>query len=360
MIRNTLGKPKTLVVTSRVPLIDQWKKEFEYTDGIDYMCIQSAYKLQGEYELVIIDEVHRALSPNYRAIFTGVKCDYLLGLTATKPQGEESLAFLNSVAPIVYEKVLSEIVEGEVLPEFKIMNVEVPLIGKEAAKYKLFDGQFTQGLVELSRARASNALLSYKYSNAFDMARELRLLPKDSAIRKSARKFWSGMSMRKNVVYNNSEKIHVAVDLILRYPNRRWICFTKSIAFAEELAKELGAETTFARTYHSKMTTAERAHTLKSYRMGRFNVLIAVDALNEGLSIDDVDTAICLSGVSTHLTNTQQLGRILRAKEGKKPIFINLYSRGTVERTWVEAKTVKAGLGQYTKWYDTQSPINLD
>ena len=138
---------------------------------------------------MIVDEIHRSLSDKYRSLYENVKYDHILGLTATKPQSEEAVKLLDEVCPIVYEKVLSDMVEGGVLPEFKIMNLEVPITGKEAAKYKLFDGQFTQGLIELSRARAKSSLFSYKYSNAFDMAKELRLLPKDSPIRKSAKKF---------------------------------------------------------------------------------------------------------------------------------------------------------------------------
>ncbi len=164
------------------------------------------------------------------------------------------------------------------------------------------------------------------------------------------------MSMRKNVVYNNSEKLRAAVELIQKYPNRKWLCFTKNIEFATELQRMMPA----SRTYHSKMSKADRDLVLSNFRGGKFNVLIAVDALNEGLSIDEVDTALCLSGVSKQLTNVQQLGRILRAKAGKKPIFINFYSRNTVEKTWVEAKTVKAGLGQYTSWLNSVSQVSLD
>jgi len=103
--------------------------------------------------------------------------------------------------------------------------------------------------------------------------------------------------------------------------------------------------------YHSKMKTQERSDILERFKENEFNILIAVDALNEGVNVVDVDAAICLSGVSTELTNTQQIGRLLRQKEGKKrPIFINLYSRNTVEKGWVDKKTVGAGLGKYVKW----------
>lgn len=103
--------------------------------------------------------------------------------------------------------------------------------------------------------------------------------------------------------------------------------------------------------YHSKMKAQERTDVLSRFKENEFNILIAVDALNEGVDIVDADAAICLSGVSTELTNTQQQGRIIRPKEGKKrPIFINLYSRNTVEKGWVDKKTVGTGLGKYVKW----------
>lgn len=102
--------------------------------------------------------------------------------------------------------------------------------------------------------------------------------------------------------------------------------------------------------YHSKMKTQTRELVLSRFKGNEFNILIAVDALNEGIDVVDVDAAICLSGVSTELTNTQQIGRLLRQKEGKKrPIFINLYSRNSVEKGWVEKKTVGAGLGKYVR-----------
>lgn len=66
---------------------------------------------------------------------------------------------------------------------------------------------------------------------------------------------------------------------------------------------------------------------------------MCVDALNEGIDVPQIDGAICLSGVSTELVATQQIGRICRYVEGKKALFINLYTEGTVETSWVSNKT---------------------
>jgi DNA excision repair protein ERCC-3 len=155
------------------------------------------------------------------------------------------------------------------------------------------------------------------------------------------------MQLRKMVVYNNTAKIHKAKEIIDYFGAERvWLLLTKSIKFAEALQKEVGGE-----LYHSKLKSKDREAVLESFKQGDFKILIAVDALNEGTNLPDVDGAICLSGVSTELTNTQQLGRVLRYKEGKnKPLFINLYTKDTIEKNWVESKTIGAGLKSVTKW----------
>lgn len=358
MAMRSLGKPKTLVVTSRVPLIKQWAEEMGWAENVEYMCIQSAYKHNGEYDLVIVDEIHRSLSATYRQIFVNVKCEYILGLTATVPHEPQAKEYLNEVCPIIYEKHLDEIVTEGILPQFRIHNVGVPLVGKEKAKYKLFSTQFEIATIELSKHRLKDPSLSDRYKNVFDLARDFKDSNIKSNLRDAAKRFWSGMSMRKLVVYNNSEKFKVALSIIDLFPNKRWLLFTKSIDAAEELAKLIGHD---AKVYHSKMKKHHRDYVLEEYRKGTFNKLVAVDALNEGLSVDDVDAAICLSGVSTILTNTQQLGRLLRYKDGKYPLFFNLFSIDTVEKNWVEAKTIKAGLAKYTtQWNTFQDLKGLD
>lgn len=207
---------------------------------------------------------------------------------------------------MVYEKHLSEVVDAGILPQFEIYNISVPFDSKSKAKYRIFTSQFEQAAIELTKIRSKNPDLAKKFGNPFDMASHFRNATSDSNLRKAARRFWSGMSMRKTVVYTNPNKLSVALELIKKYPGKKWILFSKSIAMAEELTSLLGDR---ARTYHSRMTPNERRDVLVGFSNFEFDVLSAVDGLNEGLSVDDVDAAICVSGVSTILTNTQQLGQ---------------------------------------------------
>lgn len=87
------------------------------------------------------------------------------------------------------------------------------------------------------------------------------------------------------------------------------------------------------------MKNNERKDIITKFADNTITILVAVDALNAGLNIPDADAAICASGVSTELINTQQQGRIRRKGENKIALFINLYCKDTVEKGWVTTKT---------------------
>lgn len=354
MARRSLDYARTLVITSRVPLIKQWKDEFGNAGrGVDYLCIQSAYKKKGHYDLVIVDEIHRSLSDKYSAVFENISYKYILGLTATVPEKDDALRLLDKYCPVVYRKEVHEAVAAGVLPEFEIINVAVGMDRKDKAKYGIFTTQFEQAAVELNRMRMRNEELRRKYASAFDMASSLKFATNDSPARRAARKFWSGMTMRKQVVYANPKKLEAVKLIIEKFPGKTWILFSKSISMAEEFEKMFEGR---CKTYHSKMKTADREAVLEEFSNGKITILSAVDGLNEGLSVDGIDAGICVSGVSTILTNVQQLGRLLRTKEGKaKPIFFNLYTENTVEKTWVESKTINSKLSAFAKWHHITS-----
>lgn len=89
------------------------------------------------------------------------------------------------------------------------------------------------------------------------------------------------------------------------------------------------------------MKDKEREQVLEDFRSNKYRYLICVDALTAGLNVPDTDSAICVAGTSVELTQVQALGRITRKTENKHAIFINLYSKNTVEETWVRKKTEK-------------------
>jgi superfamily II DNA or RNA helicase len=100
------------------------------------------------------------------------------------------------------------------------------------------------------------------------------------------------------------------------------------------------------------MTRKEREQTLEAFEKAQ--LLISVDALTEGLNVPDADGAICVSGVSTELTQIQSLGRIIRVKEGKQALFINLYVPDTQEEVWIKNKTKNL---KNVQWHRGTAPL---
>lgn len=334
-----------MVVVPSTALVDQWKQEFEkweYSlEGIDILCLQSAYKMQEHRDLLIIDEIHTALSPQYRNVFFNIKHNQIMGLTATKPHNDNYYKYLELFCPVVFTKTISDALDMGAISNYITYNLEIGLTRKDRAKYRTFDTMLKRAQMELSLMKKGN--IEFKEMAIFDMAKKFSTYKNPPIQLKElvyySKQFWNAMSMRKWVCYGAESKIPATIKIIKKFTNRKWIIFNKSIKFAEELAKSMQKEGFKCGIYHSKLKKNQRESILKDFDNNKFQYLIAVDALNAGLNIPDIDSAICVSGVSTELTNVQQLGRIVRAKEGKQAVFVNLYCKDTIEETWVRNKT---------------------
>lgn len=334
-----------LIVVPTTVLIEQWKNEIAKfygeeilsTKTINIVCVQTAYKNEQYADLLIVDEVHTALSPAYSKLFTNIKYKQILGLTATIPARDEQLKILNEYAKVVFTKTLHEVSSENVVSDYYICNLEIPLNRKDLGRYKIFDNQFKRAQMELGILKYREP--EYKHLTVFDLARQFSTSKLKEPVVKYAKQYWSAMSMRKWVCYEAESKIPVVLNILRKFKGRKWIIFNKSIKFAENLSEVLATCNFKSRVYHSKMKEAERAKVISDFEENKFDILIAVDALNAGLNIPEVDSAISVSGVSTELTNVQQLGRIIRKVDDKVALFINLYARGTVEENWVKTKT---------------------
>lgn len=108
----------------------------------------------------------------------------------------------------------------DVLPDFSIINYEVPFDKKQKYKYDLFDRQFRDALITLMQMRGKDASLQ-NYKSAFEIAKNMKDLPKDSPLRRYSRQFWSAMTMRKHAVYNNEAKLKIAVDIVNQNKDRK-------------------------------------------------------------------------------------------------------------------------------------------
>ena len=118
------NKKAALILVPTVQLQEQFREEFSKwnlancLDRVEILCYQSAYKLIGNhYDIVVCDEIHLGLSPEYCKFFKNNIYDSLLCMTATLPEEEEYKNLLMKIAPVIYKISLDECVSlGIVAP----------------------------------------------------------------------------------------------------------------------------------------------------------------------------------------------------------------------------------------------------
>ncbi len=124
-----------------------------------------------------------------------------------------------------------------------------------------------------------------------------------------------------------TQRDEAVVDALLTawhtVPNPRGIVFCQTIPHAERMQQLLRRIPDWrnASAVHNDMPKRERQQRLLDFRAGRVPLLTAVDILNEGVDIPDVNI-LCFARV-THSRRVfvQQLGRGLRLREGKDKVL---------------------------------------
>ena len=199
--------------------ITKWAGE-DLLKSVRIECVQTLYtEAPTFYDIVVIDEVHTTLSPEYSKIHTSILSDNKLGLTATLPNQDAYKTFLNEVCPVVFTYPLDEGVKDEILSDYKVYNIPVKFSGMESAKYRTFDENFKDAQQELLKLKKLRKL----EGNAFDIAGKFKDDPHEANVllAKHSKAFWQSMTMRKWVCYDADQKIWAAFKLIQKFPDRK-------------------------------------------------------------------------------------------------------------------------------------------
>jgi superfamily II DNA or RNA helicase/diadenosine tetraphosphate (Ap4A) HIT family hydrolase/HKD family nuclease len=102
----------------------------------------------------------------------------------------------------------------------------------------------------------------------------------------------------------------------------RTLGFCCSIVHADFMAAFFQGRGIKAVAVHSAETSAPRATSLQQLADGEVAVVFAVDILNEGVDIPDVDTVLMLRPTESRIVFLQQLGRGLRRAPGKEHLTV--------------------------------------
>lgn len=125
------------------------------------------------------------------------------------------------------------------------------------------------------------------------------------------------------LVQRDEAVIDALVDAWQSTPSPRGIVFCQTIPHCEHMQELLRRHPAWrnAAALHTGLPKRERQQRLLDFRAGRISILTAVDILNEGVDIPDVNILAFARVTHSRRIFVQQLGRGLRLREGKARVL---------------------------------------
>ncbi len=221
------------------------------------------------YDVVVVDEFHRAAAATYERLLDHLKPRVLLGLTATpeRTDGQSVLGWFDN--RIAVELRLWDALERGLLCPFQYFGIS--------------DG------VDLSRVQWA----------------------KGGYVQAEIEKVYTGDQKRVDLV------VAALTDKLVAPRAMRALGFCVSVAHAEFMAREFSRREIPSVAVSADSSSGEREGALRQLRNKTVNVVFCVDLFNEGVDVPEVDTVLFLRPTESALVFLQQLGRGLRRMDDK-------------------------------------------
>lgn len=247
-------------------------------EGINFGLYQTLIQYLGgldrdAFDLIIVDEAHHALCNGFLTCLNRLKPKFMLGMTATPWRGDGA-SFASLFGSPVKEVSL---VDG----------MKMGFLAK--VDYRLMCDNIDWDEV---RKQSKNKL------TIRDLNKHLFLPQRDSAV----------ISSLKKIERESCEPLKIAV-------------FSPSIAHAESFANALCMSGIQAHCV-SVSDKAERRASLLAFTTGKIQAITAVDLLNEGIDVPDINILVFLRATHSRRIFVQQLGRGLRVSKTKKSVIV--------------------------------------
>lgn len=246
-------------------------------EGISFGLYQSLTGYLGglnedQFDAIIVDEAHHALANGFRLCLDRFQPKFLVGMTATPWRGDG--------------KELTDVF-GEVLERVSLVD------GMAMGYLAKVDYRFFCDNVDWNQV----ASLSKKRISISDLNKRLFLPQRDDAV----------ISEIKKVVKS--------------LPKPRIAIFSPSLAHAESFANLLSVNG-ISCTSLSCADKVERRRRLLAFSTGQYKAVTAVDVMNEGIDVPDVNILVFLRATHSRRIFVQQLGRGLRIDDSKEKVIV--------------------------------------
>ena len=316
---------KILISVPTTLLKEQWLKDVAKTkffNNVTVEVINTILKKTWNVDLLIIDELHTAVSEQSIKIFELVKYDFFLGLTATLERldgREELLSLYTKVIDVI---TTEEAIKNGWLSPFRYYKVLIDV--DDIEEYYLLNQKFNSvfAFFNFDFSFAMKCATDWKFRNsyAYKMGYDTK------QVLKFAMSWMQLLQKRKKFVMSHPKKFEIAKKIIEARKDKKIITFSATIKDAESL--KVGY------TLHSKKKKKENTETIALFKSLPSGVLNTSKAANAGLDCPDINCEIRISGNSSGIDAKQILGRGLRFVNNKITEVFTLVVRGTNEEAW--------------------------
>lgn len=232
-----------------------------------------------EFDLVVVDEAHNALGSVYRQCVEQLKPKFLLGMTATpwRMDGQSLEALFGD--PVASVSIVQGMKQGY------LARVDYRLLADD---------------IDWDRVPA----ISKKGLGIRDLNRRLFLPQRDEA------------------------SVQAVIEQCAHVPNPRIIVFAERIEHGQRIADLFNAETPLRAACVSGAPAVFVQRALMEFSTGKIQVIIAVDLLNEGIDVPEVNVIVFMRRTNSRRVFVQQLGRGLRTnpRNQKTVLVLDLVS----------------------------------
>jgi len=324
----------SIIVVPTIELMNQWVKAladsfslseddigrvgggYDIINAITVITYDSAYArastLGNRFALMIFDEVHHLPATGYRSIAEQSIAPYRLGLTATIEREDNMHTLLPSlVGGIVYRAKTNRLIEGNYLAEYRVERRYVKMDDSESREYM---SNYERYINALSRLNIPYGIEGFK--------RLIMLSTKNP----TAREALLARNRALSIALNSRAKLDELREILAEHYDSKIIIFTHH----NELVYRIAGEFLIPFITHNT-SIEERRDILKGFKEGRYKAIVTSRVLDEGIDVPDADLGIIMSGTGSSREFIQRLGRLLRAREGKKALLIEIVSKDSVE-----------------------------
>ncbi|MDK2916599.1 MAG: hypothetical protein PWR25_1156 [Euryarchaeota archaeon] len=356
------GRLEVLVLAHSRALLNQWRREAmeklglagnpgaDYTVPLEYdgrfvirfETLQKVYRSPDRYrpDLLVVDEVHHGAGLQFRKALA-VPAKWKMGLSATVEGEERRQPLDRALGPTVYTYTLKDAREDAVVPSFSLHLHTTYLDVRENEEFREISDQIVRDLAVINgRHRDMIRRLSGSRFDRFASIAEFvglmrHLRYRTAEVPEAWYRLIGLVYRRRMIIHRSAPKTARAIELARQLgATKKCIVFSMDIATCNAIYNALG-DTVEAYRVHSEMPRSEVQRSLNRFRSARCGVLVAPKMLDEGIDVPDAEIGINVASSKTRLQLVQRMGRILRKRPEKEPVFHHFVA---LPQAYVEAE----------------------